>query len=455
MPTNPEATGAPAAPFRLLVAVEGPSDWAWLQAFDFAKHEIDAVFLPLRQNLLGSAAGGRVLPAVPPEGSARPDLPNFGGLLAAMEREKPLACLTLTGGIASRLVCLAADAVGLPIFTLLTTEEELANASRREKGRPDLFFLADARLLPSALEDRRYGSTLLPTGHPARDLAVRGLPGGNTPHSDPAFGDGGAAPRILEILGCWRRDELDPETPDLTVIVPAFREAENLPLVCERLLSTFESERIATEILLVDDASPDRTYAVAVEQMWRSPRIRALTKPTPRGMGNAIRFGLARARAPIIAITMGDGSDDVGRLPAMFRKVRDEDYSLAIGGRYRRPENYAAVPRLYRFWSRCFRIVARLLIGVKLQDYTNSFRVYHRNIFERYGPESGGFEISPESTFKAWFATRRVTEVDVRHLKRAAGQSTFSFLRAGPGYGKILIKAFVNRLTGRWFTLDW
>jgi len=43
----------------------------------------------------------------------------------------------------------------------------------------------------------------------------------------------------------------------------------------------------------------------------------------------------------------------------------------------------------------------------------------------------------------------------VRHLKRASGQSKFSFLKAGPGYGKILIKAIVGRMTGKWFTLDW
>ena len=139
----------------------------------------------------------------------------------------------------------------------------------------------------------------------------------------------------------------------------------------------------------------------------------------------------------------------------MFRKVRDEGFALAIGSRYRHRRNYATVPLLYRFWSRLFRFVAWASIGVKVNDYTNAFRVFHRRIFARYGPESGGFEISPEITFKAWFASRRVTEVDVRHLKRSSGQSSFSFLRAGPGYGKILIKAFVNRLTGRWFTLDW
>jgi hypothetical protein len=189
--------------------------------------------------------------------------------------------------------------------------------------------------------------------------------------------------------------------------------------------------------------------------MWRSPMIRAFTKPTPRGMGNAVRYGLQHARSSFVAVTMGDGSDDVDRIPEMLRQVRDGGHALAIGSRYRSRANYQAVPRLYRFWSACFRLTARALIGFRLRDYTNAFRLFDTRIFARYGPESGGFEISPEITFKAWLASKRVTEVDVKHLKRASGQSSFSFFRAGPGYGRILIKAFVARLTGRWFTLDW
>jgi len=253
----------------------------------------------------------------------------------------------------------------------------------------------------------------------------------------------------------WWRGEISSAAPELSIIVPAYREAGNLPLVCDRLVNTIELERLDAEILLVDDGSPDETYAVALAQMWRSPRIRTFTKDPPRGMGNSIRHGLTRARGSIVAITMGDGSDDVGRIPEMVRKVRDEQYGLAIGSRYRLRGNYEAVPHLYRFWSAIFRYTAWAVVGVRLRDYTNAFRVFRRSIFDRQGLEGGGFEISPEITFKAWFATRRIAEVDVKHLKRGTGQSSFSFMRAGPGYGKMVIKAMICRITGRWFVLDW
>jgi glycosyltransferase involved in cell wall biosynthesis len=225
--------------------------------------------------------------------------------------------------------------------------------------------------------------------------------------------------------------------------------------VCERLVDALERDTVDAEIVLVDDGSPDDTYRVALEQMWRSPRIRAFTKSPPRGMGNTIRYGIRQARGSILAITMGDGSDEVSRIPEMFRKIRDEGVGLAIGSRYRHRANYQAGPMLYRFWSAIFRNTAWLLIGLRLRDYTNAFRVFRRSVFDGQGLEGGGFEISPEITFKAWFNTRRVIEVDVKHLKRASGQSSFSFLRAGPGYAKMLVKAVVCRLTGHWFVLDW
>jgi glycosyltransferase involved in cell wall biosynthesis len=258
---------------------------------------------------------------------------------------------------------------------------------------------------------------------------------------------------LLAAIDRWRRGALDAPRPDLSVILPAYNEEDNIDLVCQRLLPALAP--ISAEILIIDDGSQDRTFERASAWMSISSRIRVFSKPPPRGMGNAVRYGFDRARGRYIAITMSDGSDEVSRIPDMLARVRDEGYSLAIGSRYRYRINYAAVPRLYRFWSAVFRLVTRLLIGLKLSDYTNAFRVFDRDIFTRSGPEGAGFEISPEITFKAWFATRRVAEVDVKHLKRASGQSSFSFLRAGPGYGKMLVKALVQRLTGRWFVLDW
>jgi hypothetical protein len=439
---------------KLVIAIDSREHWLWLRSFDFHTAQVEGLPFYWTGDDVETRTGLRISHGWHPNLPELP-LPSFGEIIEGLHDAAPEACLVFGDGPLARLLTMGADFLGISVFTLVETEERLANLGVREKQRPDLHFLARVELLPIALRDSRYGSTLLPTGHPARDLALRGEEGIPRRYHEDAWGDGRAAWRILEAIDRWRSDRLESANPDLSIVVPAFREAENLPMVCGRLLAVFEATDIQPEIILVDDASPDETYQVATAQMWTSPRIRAISKSPPRGMGNAIRRGMTLARSPVIAITMADGSDEVDRIPEMYRKVCDHGFALAIGSRYRFRKNYAAVPKIYRFWSACFRLCTRALVGLKLSDYTNAFRVFDRRIFARYGPESGGFEISPEITFKAWFATRKVTEVDVRHLKRASGQSSFSFLRAGPGYGKMLIKAFVNRLTGRWFTLDW
>lgn len=412
---------------RLVVAIESEGQRQDLPRIDFARAGVSPVFFHLAGLRPADADAAREVGRSTTAGVA---LPDFAQIVAGLDAERPVACWVSGSGPLARLAAAAADLLGIPVFYQVTTAEELRNLSDRVKARPDLFFLADESLFPAALHDPRYGSTLLPAG------STEG-------------------PEIADAIVRWLAGTLPAVPPELSIVVPAYREADNLSLVCDRLLAMLEKSAVNAEILLVDDASPDSTYQVALAQMRRSPRIRALTKPLPRGMGNGIRHGLRHARARIVAVTMGDGSDEVDRIPEMLAKVRDEGYALAIGSRYRYRRNYQTVPWIYRFWSFVFRLTTRLMVGLKLSDYTNAFRVFDRRIFDRSGPEGGGFEISPEITFKAWFTSRRVAEVDVCHLKRASGQSSFSFLRAGPGYGKMLIKAFINRLTGHWFVLDW
>ncbi len=431
MTGQPGQPGQPAPPHvpRLVVAVESEAQRQALPRIDFTRAGVSPVFFHLAGLRPADAASAYEVDSGTRGTTAGVALPDFAQIVTGLEAECPAACCVAGSGPLARLVAAAADLLGIPVFYQVTTAEELRNLSDRVKERPDLFFLVEESLFPAALHDARYGSTLLPTGQPSEEIA--------------------------EVIARWLAGTLPAVPPELSIIVPAYKEADNLSLVCDRLLAMLEKSAVNAEILLVDDASPDATYQVALAQMWRSPRIRALSKPLPRGMGNGIRYGLRHARARIVAVTMGDVSDEVDRIPEMLAKVRDEGYALAIGSRYRYRRNYQTVPWIYRFWSFVFRLTTRLLIGLKLSDYTNAFRVFDRRIFDRSGPEGDGFEISPEITFKAWFNTRRVAEVDVCHLKRASGQSSFSFLRAGPGYGKMLAKAFINRLTGRWFVLGW
>lgn len=269
------------------------------------------------------------------------------------------------------------------------------------------------------------------------------------------YGVGIAADRIASISGGYLDGRISLQAPEVSIVVPAYNEAQNLPALAARLDEEIDRAGLSAEILVVNDCSLDDSRRVLDELALRYHRLRPIHKGLPRGMGNAIRAGLAEARGVMAIVTMADGSDDLARLPLLRERIITDGYDLAIASRYRTRGDQRNIPFLYRFFSWWFRLLSHVVLGVPLADLTNAYRAFRLSVIRDVGLQGGGFEISPEITFKIWFSTRRVTEVDATHQKRSRGQSKFSFLKAGPGYGIVMVKALVMRITKRWFVLDW
>jgi UDP-N-acetylglucosamine 2-epimerase (non-hydrolysing) len=286
---------------------------------------------------------------------------------------------------------------------------------------------------------------------------IRGLNAGewNKILQSRPYGIGESAHRICEIVGDFLKGSLPSRLYQLSIVVPCYNEEKNVVAIMERLVATTRDAGLNAEIILVDDNSVDETYSVGADHAWRYPNVKMVSKGFPRGMGNAIRFGLSYATTGIAVVTMADGSDDLSVLPILYSKVSEEGFDLAIASRYRDRRNSEHIPPTYKFFSAIFRFLARTVVGIPLTDFTNAYRAFNWQKLQRIGIEGTGFEISPEITFKAWYLNKAVIEVDARHLKRTQGQSKFSFLKAGPGYGKMMAKAFIARFTKSWPYIDW
>jgi len=269
------------------------------------------------------------------------------------------------------------------------------------------------------------------------------------------YGIGEASGQIRQVVEDFLSGRVASGTYELSVVVPCFNEEGNIGTIMERLVQVTREAKINAEIIFVDDNSADTTYAVGSECAWRYGNVRVMTKTHPRGMGNAIRFGLSHASADVVIVTMGDGSDDLSVLPDLYRKIRFENFDLAIGSRYRHRSNMANIPVIYRFFSSVFRMLGNFILGIPVRDFTNAYRAFNWKVLKRIGLEGTGFEISPEITFKAWYLRQAIAEVDAKHLKRTQGQSKFSFLKAGPGYAKMMTKALITRFTKSWPYIDW
>ena len=339
--------------------------------------------------------------------------------------------VTDSGGIQEEAL-----ALGKPILVL-----------RENTERPEILEAGLGHLVGNDLDLFRRVFASLAKGDPATTPTKMSL-------SRP-YGTGNAANRISSIIDKFFGGKLKMSSPNLSIIVPCFNEEGNISTLMGKLVKTASDAGINAEIIFVDDNSTDGTFPAGCEAKWQYDNVQVLTKTFPRGMGNAIRFGLSHVSADVVLITMGDGSDDLSVFPEMFRLVNSGEVDLAIGSRYRHRTNQKNIPPLYRHLSRLFRALAQSLLGIPLHDFTNAYRCFNWKVMRSIGLEGTGFEISPEITFKAWYFRKKIAEVDAMHLKRSKGQSKFSFLKAGPGYGKMMAKALIARVTKAWPYIDW
>ena len=112
-------------------------------------------------------------------------------------------------------------------------------------------------------------------------------------------------------------------TPDLSVVVPAYNEAENVEILAAEISAALAG--IAHEMIFIDDASTDETKAVLIDMKTRFPYLRVLSHRQNSGQSRGVRSGILAARAPIIATLDSDGQNDPADIPNLFERLTRED----------------------------------------------------------------------------------------------------------------------------------
>lgn len=121
----------------------------------------------------------------------------------------------------------------------------------------------------------------------------------------------------------------------LSVVIPAYNEAANLPLAISTLFEKLQAENIDHEILIVNDNSGDDTVSVLEQLMQTTPTLRYVTNPPPyNGFGFAVRRGLDSFSGDCVAIVMADLSDSPDDLVLFYRTMLAGNYDCVFGSRF-------------------------------------------------------------------------------------------------------------------------
>ena len=227
------------------------------------------------------------------------------------------------------------------------------------------------------------------------------------------------------------------------MVVPVYNEGENVVPTLRGILERSRTRPI--EVLVVHDFDEDTTVPVVRRLQAELPELGLHRNNIGRGVLNAIKSGLAAARAPYVLVTMGDGSDDAGDMDAMYELAK-AGADVVAGSRYMRGGRQIGGPLLKRTMSRTAGLSLHLLAGIPIHDATSNFRLYSKRLLERVTIEStGGFELGIELTVKAHLLGMRVAEVPTTWRDRTAGQSRFQLWQWLPRYMKWYWRGIVGR----------
>ena len=211
------------------------------------------------------------------------------------------------------------------------------------------------------------------------------------------------------------------------LILPTYNEAQNLEPMVHAVLPQLSHGGAAPTILVVDDASPDGTGAIADRLARELPEVRVLHRPAKDGLGRAYLAGFQAALdggADLILQMDCDFSHDPADLPRLIAAAGAADVSL--GSRYvpgGGVENWALRRRIQ---SRGGCLYARWILGVPVHDLTGGFKCWRRSALETVdldGVDAHGYGFQIEMTYRAIKAGLSVTEVPIVFRERREGQS--------------------------------
>jgi dolichol-phosphate mannosyltransferase len=208
--------------------------------------------------------------------------------------------------------------------------------------------------------------------------------------------------------------------PDISIIVPALNEAENLPALAERVDAALKGRNY--ELLIVDDNSRDNTKDVARELAQKYP-LRLMVREQPKdGLGGAVLDGINATRGREIVVMDADLQHPPEKLPELLAPIEHDGADFALGSRYIPGGSTGEKWGLFRrINSRLATLLARPFSG-RTNDPMSGFFALKRETFDRAQRLTPlGYKIGLELMCKC--RVQNVREVPIHFAERERGQS--------------------------------
>ena len=228
----------------------------------------------------------------------------------------------------------------------------------------------------------------------------------------------------LNYQACPTHQMADTMSPQLSIIVPTYCESENLAELVARIDAATQSANISTEIIIVDDNSPDATTMICKELCKQYP-LRLIVRTEERGLSSAVIRGMQEATGTILLCMDADLSHPPEKIPEMYQALQQPENDFVIGSRYVPGGTTAGDWGFFRWLNSVgATLLARPFTTAK--DPMAGFFAIHRETFQQSITKLNpvGYKIGLELIVKCQCSN--VAEIPIHFADRQHGESKLS-----------------------------
>lgn len=223
---------------------------------------------------------------------------------------------------------------------------------------------------------------------------------------------------------------------NISVVIPAYNEEENIPILYEKLKRVLESLQKEYEIIFVDDGSTDRTWEVLKDIAQKDKRVKLIRFRKNYGQTAAMYAGFEHASGEVVITMDADLQNDPEDIPLLLNKL-EEGYDIVSGWRKDRKDPFLSrkLPSMIANW------VISKVTGVELHDYGCTLKAYRADIVKRLELYGDMHRFLPALTKRLG---AKVVEIPVRHHPRIYGRSKYGIGRTIRVLLDIFLVKFLN-----------
>lgn len=220
----------------------------------------------------------------------------------------------------------------------------------------------------------------------------------------------------------------------LTIVLPARDEEGCICSTIEHLHLELRLQNVPHEIVVVDDGSSDKTWELLSALAERLPALRPIQNSGLHGFGRAIICGLDNMSGDAVVIMMADESDDCRDVVRYWQEL-NRGYDCVFGSRFIKGGGTIDYPYVKMFFNRLANTFLQMLFGIKLNDTTNAFKAYRREVIDGCRPLiAPHFNLTVELPLKAIVRGFSWTVIPITWRNRRSGVAKLKIKEMGSRY---------------------